>query len=445
METEKFFVAIDLGSTKITGVLAQKTPEGKIVILACESVDKIKDIDKTASQINWIVKKLNAHKILQENGLIINKIYAVLGGNLIKSVQNFVRRKFGNGMQISQKLLEKMRDENMELKIENADVFEVFEQEYLVDDKIEKNPEGMTCSNLAGKYVVVYGDAHLKFYLEGLQKVGEVEFANKQLAPYAMSQAALTPEDIESGCVFVDFGAETTSVCVYCRGYLRQLFVQPVGDDDVTANIMNRLNVSQEDAEELKINHGISMSEAEKIGRIMLTKTDGENVLVAKNLLSQVIEERIKCIWKNIWEKITEAGFSQYLETGFVIAGAGSKVKNLDKFIELQTNCTVSYADFSKYLELGVNNKFDNFNNAVLTGLLRSADENCVVLPPPPPPPSDNEQKGIKKLKNWFDKVTKTDASKEFIGKIKNADMGKLFDDESIDISSKKIKKSEII
>ena len=389
MEAEKFFVAIDLGSTKITGALARKTPEGKIDILACETVDaksiidcgEIRNTGETASKIKDIINKLNANKILQENELEITTVYVALGGHSITSGTRTNVRLLGKGDEVSKKMIEEMYAENYNLEIENAEIFGVFKQEYLVDDKLEYNPVGMNCFNLQGRYVIVYGKPILKFNLDSLQKVGDLKLVNEQLAPIASSLAALTDEDIEKGCVFIDFGAETTSVCVYFRGYLRQLFVVPYGGSSVTEDIVKELNMLQADAEKMKIKFGNAMPETEEDRTIIIpSNRENENVPEISTLfVSQVIEARIKEILDLIWKEITEAGLSRYLGAGFVIAGAASKLKNLDKLIELQTGCSAYYADFHKRLELSENNKFSNFDNAVVLGLLMLTNESCVV------------------------------------------------------------------
>jgi cell division protein FtsA len=283
----------------------------------------------------------------------------------------------GSGVEISQKLVKEMYDENHNLKIENAEIFCVFPQEYLVDDELECNPVGMNCSDLQGRYVVVYGKPTLKFNLDVLQDVGDgVKLVNEQLAPIASSLAALTDEDIEKGCVFVDFGAETTSVCVYFRGYLRHLFVIPFGGTTITKDLVEELNMVQADAETMKINFGNALSEMEE-DRIV--SKEGENEMEISTLLvSQIIEARMKEILGLIWKEISDAGLSRYLNAGFVIAGEASKLKNLDKLIELQTGCSANYANFR--------HRFDNksdFNNAIVLGLLMSASENCVVSKKP--------------------------------------------------------------
>ena len=67
-EQKDFIVAIELGSSKITGIAGQKKPDGSISVLAMVREDSssfirkgvVFNIDKTAQSLQNIVKKLEA-------------------------------------------------------------------------------------------------------------------------------------------------------------------------------------------------------------------------------------------------------------------------------------------------------------------------------------------------------------------------------------------------
>ena len=61
----------------------------------------------------------------------------------------------------------------------------------------------------------------------------------------------LTEPEKRSGCVFVDMGAETTSVAVYKNNLLRHLAVIPLGGANINRDIMS-LQIEDDEAEELK-------------------------------------------------------------------------------------------------------------------------------------------------------------------------------------------------
>jgi cell division protein FtsA len=65
-EIKDFIVAIELGSSKVTGIAGQKKPDGSISVLALVREDSssfirkgvVYNIDKTAQCLTSIVKKL---------------------------------------------------------------------------------------------------------------------------------------------------------------------------------------------------------------------------------------------------------------------------------------------------------------------------------------------------------------------------------------------------
>ena len=86
----EFIVAIELGSTKITGIAGKKNLDGSISVLAvvkedstaCISKGVVYNVDKTVQSLINIVKKLE--NILKTE---IVQVYVGVGGKSIKSVR----------------------------------------------------------------------------------------------------------------------------------------------------------------------------------------------------------------------------------------------------------------------------------------------------------------------------------------------------------------------
>ena len=90
-------VAIELGSTRITGVAGQKSSDGGLTILAFASEDAsvcirkgtVFNIDKAAQAITSIINKLEATL-----DATIAKVYVGISGQSIRTVKNSVTRQF---------------------------------------------------------------------------------------------------------------------------------------------------------------------------------------------------------------------------------------------------------------------------------------------------------------------------------------------------------------
>lgn len=91
----EFIVAIELGSSKITGVAGKKNLDGSINVLAVVKEDAasfirkgvVNNIDKTATCIENIIKKLTIQLNTE-----ITQVYVGVGGQSIRSVRNIIAR-----------------------------------------------------------------------------------------------------------------------------------------------------------------------------------------------------------------------------------------------------------------------------------------------------------------------------------------------------------------
>lgn len=388
MNTEKFFAAIDLGSSKITGVVAQKTAEGKLDIIACEQVEskfirrgEIKNASDTAFQINDIIKKLENNRVLREAKAEIKKVYVGLGGHTLKTVNNTVKRVLGSDEEVTAELVDNMREENFKIKIDNNEIYEIIEQEYIVDDEFEYNPVGMTCFNLQGRYKIICGKPELRKSLQrSFEKANLLEIAGLYISPIATSESVISESEKEMGCALIDFGADTTSVCVFFNGYLRHLAVIPFGGTVVTNDIKD-LNLTQSVSEKLKIQFGNAMAEMETDPKNIVIAAESaghESKTISTSYLASIIEARMDEILDIVWGEIEKSKFAGKLGSGIIITGGASKLNNLDELIKLKTGCDVRYANDNKYLSDDLNPKYREMINSHLIGLLLLADETCV-------------------------------------------------------------------
>ena len=92
---KEFIVAIELGSSKMTGIAGQKNLDGSINVLAVvkESSSSfirkgvVYNIDKTAQCLTSIVKKLETQLKTE-----ITKVYVGVGGQSVRSVRNEISK-----------------------------------------------------------------------------------------------------------------------------------------------------------------------------------------------------------------------------------------------------------------------------------------------------------------------------------------------------------------
>ena len=133
-----FIVAIELGSSKMTGIAGRKNLDGSINVLAVvkeDSTDCIRkgivyNIDKTAQALMTIVKKL-------ENNLKtkITHVYVGVGGQSIRSVKSVNVKNLPVETTVSQDMINELMDANRNMSYPEQEILDAATQEYKVDSQ----------------------------------------------------------------------------------------------------------------------------------------------------------------------------------------------------------------------------------------------------------------------------------------------------------------------
>ena len=218
MATTEFIAAIELSSSKISGIAGKKNSDGSIQVLAYAREDAssfihkgvIYNIDKTAQALTSIINKLES----QLNNSIA-KVYVGIGGQSLRTVKNAVSRVLEEEGIISQELVDAISDENLEVPLMDMSVLDVAPQEYKIDNNLQADPVGVAGKRITGNFLNIVARASLKKNLEHSFEQAKVEIADLLIAPIALANAVLTESEMRSGCALVDFGADTTTVSVY--------------------------------------------------------------------------------------------------------------------------------------------------------------------------------------------------------------------------------------
>jgi cell division protein FtsA len=115
MAVNEFIVAIELGSSKITGIAGKKNLDGSISVLAvvkeegsqCIRKGVVYNIDKTAQCLTNIIGKLK--KQLKRE---ISHVYVGVGGQSIRSVRNVIIKDLPAETIITTDMINELMDAN---------------------------------------------------------------------------------------------------------------------------------------------------------------------------------------------------------------------------------------------------------------------------------------------------------------------------------------------
>ena len=153
---KEFIVAIELGSSKMTGIAGQKNLDGSITVLAVVKEDAssfirkgvVYNIDKTAQCLTNIIKKLE-NQLKTE----IIQVYVGVGGQSIRSVRNVITKDLPADTIITQEMVIELMDANRNMKYQDQEILDAAVQEYRVDAQFQIDPVGIQATRLDGNFL----------------------------------------------------------------------------------------------------------------------------------------------------------------------------------------------------------------------------------------------------------------------------------------------------
>ena len=369
MGQNNYTVAIEIGSSKISGAVSIETYECKTMILAATSIPAdgfisrgtVRNVDKTSEAINCIINNLE-DKL--GDGLQIKRAYVSLAGLTLHSIPSKITRCFETHTKITTGIIEEMEVENDALFQAPEGYIKVrgITQEYRMDGKTERTPIGMPALNIEGNYLnIVVKEQYFNQLKESFRLVG-VDIEDSFVAARLEAETRLSDEERRNGCALVDFGAETTTIAIYNNSNLRKLIVLPLGSMNITRDLCAE-NIAFDKAEEIKFTRGYK-------------SPSNDNEAVDIETVNNIIYARCGEILQNVKFQIEESG---EIVRHVAFVGGGSKLKNfqllLDEFLpDFKTEIKPA-PQFNLQCAPGVNTT-ETFS-ATLYGLLNIGKENC--------------------------------------------------------------------
>ncbi len=382
MAITEFISAIELSSSKISGIAGRKNSDGSVQVLAFAREEAasfihkgvIYNIDKAAQALTSIINRLEA----QLNHPIA-KVYVGMGGQSLRTVKNFVTRELEESGIISQELIDSISDENLEIPLIDMNVLDVAPQEYKIDNALHAEAVGVAGKRVTGQFLNIVARAALRKNLESSFEQARVEIADLLIAPTALANAVLTESETRSGCALVDFGADTTTIQVYKNNILRFLSVLPLGGNNITRDITS-LQMEEFEAERLKCDYGDVLYEEPDNGNPSVCSLEDGRIIELKEL-NNIVEARAEEILANVWNQIQLSGYEDKLLSGIVFTGGGSNLKNLEeafrKRVKTEKVKTVKFVQKTVH-GFGEQLKRDGMQNSIIA-LLMVGNENCCL------------------------------------------------------------------
>ena len=385
MAVTDFIVAIELGSTRISGVAGKKNANGSIQILAyasekssdCIRKGVIFNLDKTTGRIQQVINKLE-----DKLQVSIKKVYVGIGGQSVRSIHNQESKRLNEDTRISQALIDDMMKNNKELPLVDQEIIAVEPQEYKIgNNQLTTEPVGISTDRIEGHFLNIIARNALRSNIrQCFRLAGEgYEIADCIVSAEALANVVLTPSEKRSGCALIDFGADTTTVSVYRNNILRHLAVIPLGGNNITKDICSQ-QIDEIEAEQVKITFGSAYtapSENQDEANKQLS-LDGK-VSIRAHKLEDIVEARVEEILQNVLNQIVLSDYMDKLLAGAVLTGGGANMANMEEAFKRITKIDKVRTALEPNVELDDRDNLithDGTQNT-LVGLLAAGKENC--------------------------------------------------------------------
>lgn len=381
---KEFIVAIELGSSKMTGIAGQKNLDGSISVQAVAKEDSsafirkgvVYNIDKTAQCLQGIVKKLEAQLKTQ-----IKQVYVGVGGQSIRGVRNVVAKDLPAGTIVTEAFVDELLDANRNINYPDQEILDTAVQEYKVDSQFQQDPVGIQCAHLEGNYLnILQRKAFYKNFNKCFEVAG-IAIAEMLNAPLALADAVLTEAERRSGCALIDIGADTTTVSVYSKNILRHLAVIPLGGSNITKDIAT-LQMEEADAEKMKLKYATAYTDNNEIDNNLKYSIDQDRQVESRRFI-EIVEGRLEEIIENAWYQVPSEYYDKLLG-GIILTGGGANMKNIERAFQNHTHIDkIRVAKFPIHTITGGNDDVKSKNGMMNTvlGLLAKGDINCAGVP----------------------------------------------------------------
>ncbi|MBI4368882.1 MAG: cell division protein FtsA [Elusimicrobia bacterium] len=335
--------AIDVGSSKIVGVLAKVDAAAKTPyeVLAGSRIDcrgirggVVVNIPETARAIMRAVEQCEEQARSQELAPITELVLAVRGAH----IQSFNNKGAFNIARTDKEITP--ADVDSVLNIAHAvqlsqdrEVLHVVAQDFWVDrQKGVLNPVGMEGSLLE---VDVHILTAISSHLNNISKaVGQAGFKANRLVygMLALGECVVTDEEKQQGCLLMDVGGQTLGIGVYLEGTLRYSKELPVGSDFITRDLAYAMRTSVIHADRLKEEHGACLSSLVTLDEeVEFPAIDGREMRRAKKKqILEIVQPRVEEIFAMAAKDLEAAGWlDAIVPGGAILVGGGSRLRGL--------------------------------------------------------------------------------------------------------------------
>lgn len=333
-DSKNLIVGLDIGTSKVVVVVAEIREDDSLNVIGLGSAPSrglkrgmVVDIEKTVLAIQTA---LGDAELMAD--CKINEVIAGIAGSHIQGMNS-------DGMvaikdrEVTQADMDRVMETARAVSIpSDHEVLHVIPQEFVIDGQEGvKEPLGMSGVRLEVRVHIVSGAVSAVQNVTKCVRRCGLEISEVVLQPLASSYAVLTEDEKELGVCLIDIGGGTTDIAIFAGGSIRYTAVIPVAGDQITNDIAQALRTPTNEAEVIKLQHGVALRHLTDQQQMIEVPGVGErgSRSMSRHTLAEVIEPRVEELYNLAIAEVRRSGWADRLSSGVVITGGAATMPGM--------------------------------------------------------------------------------------------------------------------
>ncbi|HME71727.1 MAG TPA: cell division protein FtsA [Myxococcota bacterium] len=335
---EDLIVGLDIGTTKIGVIVAERTEAGLDVVGMGTHPSRglrkgvVVDIDATVASIKSAVEEAELMADCE-----ITSVYAGIAGGHIRSFNShgIVAVK---DREVRESDVKRVIDAAKAVAIPmDREVIHVIPQEFIIDDQEGiREPLGMSGVRLEAKiHIVTAAVTSAQNIVKCANKAG-LNVVDIILEPLASAEAVLAEDERDLGVCLIDIGGGTTDIAVFADGSIKHTSVLGLGGYHISNDIAVGLRTPFEEAERVKKKFGVAAARFLRTDDVITVPSVGGRRPreVSRKILCEIIEPRVDEILSLARQELSKSGLAERIPSGVVLTGGCSALEGITELAE---------------------------------------------------------------------------------------------------------------
>ncbi|AXH15280.1 cell division protein FtsA [Malaciobacter mytili] len=374
--SSKTLLAIDIGSSSITAVIAKNNLDGKINILGT-GTSKSEGINKgSITNIEVASKAIkNAVNIARgSTAEVIDSSVVSISGAYTKGLRSLGSVNVPNGL-----ITETEINQVMQMALYNATIIPEYEVVHVLpiffkvdDSKDVENPLNMNGSRLEVSVYIVTAKRTALTNIKSALKSAGIELTNFVLDGYASAISLLDEQQNKFGSTVINIGGTTTEFVSYKGSAIIFNGFIPVGSNHITNDLSVMLHTPPNAAEMLKVKYGnllkINENDDLAIKKVKIPRIGDEQNTSEVSLehIQTIIHARVEEILVLIRNKLKQSGIQENIGAGIVITGGMSQLSGIKELaMKVFENTPVKISN-----PINIKNGYMNFDDPTMSTIV---------------------------------------------------------------------------